>query len=230
MTAPLGRRSWGTILTAVLMPVGPAAVAALRFLMPYNTTDPTSVIVDKMIADPGRERVVVWLFVVALLTLAPGAIATIRLAARSAPRLAGFTAALLVPGYLALAGVGLVDFVGLTGASGGASRSAVLAVVDQLTASLPVTVLSIIFVAGHLSGTVLLGIALYRARMLTVVPALILAVSQPIHLTAALTGNHTLDLIGWGMTAVGMTFAARALLRTTGAPVAPVERALSPAS
>ena len=206
-------RPWGRMAAAVLMPTGPAAVAVLRFLLPYNTNDSSAVMVAKMAAEPARERIVVWLFVVALLTLAPGAIAAIRLVAPNAPRLAGFTTALMVPGYLAIAGVGLVDFVGFRVNS--ANQGAITAVVTQLNSSAPVNVLTVIFVVGHLSGTVLLGITLFRAHVLTLVPAVVLAVSQPLHLAAALTGNHLVDLVGWGMTAVGMAFVARAAWRTS---------------
>jgi hypothetical protein len=43
--------------------------------------------------------------------------------------------------------------------------------------------------------------------------ALGLAVSQPIHLVAVMTGNRPLDLVGWGLTAVGFGAASWVLLR-----------------
>lgn len=62
--------------------------------------------------------------------------------------------------------------------------------------------------------------ALWRGRVIPALAAVVLGISQPVHLLAALTGNHPLDLVGWGMTALGMAFAARALVQTR-APVHP---------
>jgi hypothetical protein len=32
------------------------------------------------------------------------------------------------------------------------------------------------------------------------------AISQPLHLAAALTGNHPLDLLGWGLTGFALAY------------------------
>lgn len=74
-------------------------------------------------------------------------------------------------------------------------------------------VTGIIFVLGHLVGTVLLGLAMWRARVAPAWLALGLAVSQPIHLISVMTGLRPLDLVGWGLTAVGFGAASWALLR-----------------
>jgi hypothetical protein len=68
-------------------------------------------------------------------------------------------------------------------------------------------------VAGHLLGTVLLGVALWRSRVAPAWLAIGLAVSQPIHLTSVMTGIRWIDLIGWGLTGVGFSWAAWRLLR-----------------
>jgi hypothetical protein len=69
-----------------------------------------------------------------------------------------------------------------------------------------------LFVAGHVIGSILLAIGLRRSQRVGLAGCLILGISQPIHVLAAISGDHPLDLIGWGMTAVGMAFAARALI------------------
>jgi hypothetical protein len=70
-----------------------------------------------------------------------------------------------------------------------------------------------LFVFGHLIGTVILGVALWRSRIVPPWAGLFLAISQPIHLASVLLGNRPLDLVGWGGTAVGFAVAGWALLR-----------------
>ena len=60
----------------------------------------------------------------------------------------------------------------------------------------------------------LLGFALWRSGAVHWVWAVLMGISQPLHLVAAMTGNHPLDLLGWGLTAVVMGVAAVRVLRT----------------
>jgi hypothetical protein len=61
---------------------------------------------------------------------------------------------------------------------------------------------------------VLLGILAYRARLMPRAIAVLLAISQPLHLSAVIIGSNVLDLVAWGLTAVGMAFLARRVLLT----------------
>jgi hypothetical protein len=197
---------------AILMPIGPLAVAILRFALPYNTPDKPAVLVRKIAAHPGQERLVLWLTVVAILTLVPGALGAIKLAYRRAPVAAAIAAILLIPAYLSLFGVALVDYVGITAAKGTVGVATV-GKIATLVNNLPTTtIFSNIFVAGHVFGSIALAVALWRSRRVGLAGCLILGLSQPIHVVAALSGNHPLDLVGWTLTAVGMAFAARAVL------------------
>ena len=69
-----------------------------------------------------------------------------------------------------------------------------------------------LFVLGHLIGTVILGFALWRSQTVPSWAALLLAISQPIHLASVMLGSRPLDLVGWGGTAVGFAVAGWALL------------------
>jgi hypothetical protein len=62
---------------------------------------------------------------------------------------------------------------------------------------------------------VLLGVACLRARLMPTVVAVALIISQPLHLVSVITAQPVLDLVAWGLTAVGMAFLAVRLLRTT---------------
>ena len=57
------------------MPIGPLAIAIVRGILPYNTTDSNTALAAKVAAHQGAETAVIWLTFVALLTLIPGVIA-----------------------------------------------------------------------------------------------------------------------------------------------------------
>lgn len=209
--AATDRQRW---LVALLMPIGPAAVALLRFILPYNTTDSAASVVRKVAAHSGAQHAVLWLEVVAIFTLVPGAYAALRLSRGAAPRLTAAAAGLLIPGYLALAagGAGGADTLTYVGVTHGVDHGTLARLVDLTGQSGPSVVLGIVFVVGHIVGTVLLAIALWRSGVIPPWAAAVLGVSQPLHLIAAMSGNHPLDLLGWGLTAVGMASAAAAVL------------------
>jgi hypothetical protein len=190
-------------VAAVLMPIGPAAVAVLRFVLP---ADPA--------AHPGAQRLVVWLGLVAVLTLLPGALAAIRLLRRYTPLLATWIAALLVPGYLGMTALIAAD-AGTLGAIDLGLPAGQVAELSDATFAVPtMTILVLLFVVGHIAGTLLLGIAAFRARLMPRPVAVAMAVSQFVHLAAVIGGWPVVDLLAWTTTAVGMAFLARVVLRT----------------
>jgi hypothetical protein len=199
---------------AALMPVGPAAVAVLRLVLPYDTPDPSGTVVAKIAADLPAAGLVLWMTFVATLTLVPGAVAALTLTWRKAPALSLVAGALLVPGYLMIgfAGGG-ADAVVPAGVTAGVDPPVLIRLVEAIAAD-PVTSTSEnVFVLGHLLGAILLGVAMLRSRVVAWRWAVAVLVSQPLHLVAAMTGSHALDLVGWGMTAVGMAAAAVAYAR-----------------
>jgi hypothetical protein len=91
-----------------------------------------------------------------------------------------------------------------------------VATVTKLLENLhPVTaVAGIFFVLGHVVGTSLFGIAMWRSRAVPRWAAVATTISQPIHFVAAvILASHALDLVGWGLTAVGFAAAAVAFRR-----------------
>jgi hypothetical protein len=205
---PADLRRFDRRVAAVLMPIGPACVAVLRFLIPPEPVG------ESVAAHPGAQRVVLWLGLGAVLTLLPGALAAIRLLRRVTPRLATWTAALLVPGYLGMTALLATDAVAMAGTDLGLPPSSVDALTTAVGGLPTATVLVIVFVVGHIVGTLLLGIAALRARLVPPVVAVALAGSQFVHLAAVIAGLPWLDLLAWTTTAVGMAFLARRLLRT----------------
>ena len=123
--------------------------------------------------------------------------------------------ALAVPGYIALSAAGrygdLLSFV--TRTVPGIDYQTAFQLGSGMESSAQSGVLGLIFVAGHLFGTTVLGIALWRAQIAPTWLAIGLTVSQPIHLASVMTGIRPLDLLGWGLTAIGFAWAAWRLVR-----------------
>lgn len=199
------------VAAAVLMPVGPVAVGVLRFAVP---ADPVG---ESVAAHPGAQRVVLWCGLIAVLTLLPGVLAAVRLLRRYTPRLATWAGALLVPGYLGLTALLAGDAVAAAGTDLGLPPARVTDLVDGVGALPTMTVLTIVFVVGHIIGTLLLGIAALRTRLAPAPVAVALAISQFVHLGAIIAGLPWLDLLAWLATAVGMSFLARRVLATPDA-------------
>lgn len=104
---------------AVLIPAGPLAIAVVRGILPYNTTDSNTAMAAKVAAHQGTEMIVIWLTFVALLTLIPGVITLGMLARRHAPRLG---TAGLVLAYAAFACLFWSSVAGSDTAALGAAR------------------------------------------------------------------------------------------------------------
>ena len=201
---------------AILMPIGPLAIAVLRGILPYSTTDSNTVVAAKVAAHQGTEMIVIWLTFVALLTLIPGVIALGMLARRGAPRLGTTGLVVATAGFLSLfwSTVAGSDNVALAAARIGVSPALTGRLLDSMGAIPAIGLGSDLFVIGHILGLVLIGIALWRGRVVPSWAALLIAVSQVLHfIFAVIVPVHALDGLAWGLTAVGFAVAALALVR-----------------
>lgn len=200
-------------LLAIILPLGPACVALLRYLLPYTTVDDNAAIVRQVVADPGGQSVVLWLAFGAVLTLAPGAVAAGLVTRAAAPRLTTVAVCLLVPGYLSLGYLIGSDALLWAGAVKDVDEATLLTLFETIHGT--GLAAAGIFVLGHVTGTVLLGVALWRSRAVPRWAALATAISQPLHFVAAvILGSRLLDLFAWGLTAVGMAAVAAVLVRS----------------
>lgn len=200
-------------LAAVILPIGPACVALLRYLLPYNTTDDNASVTTKMLADLDRSSLIVWLAFVAILTLVPAAYFVGRLTRRRASWLTAIALLLLVPGYLSLPWLaGSSDLFIWSAGRAGLDGATITRAVEASHPSSEVA--ATLFVIGHVLGTILLGMAMWRSRVVARWAAVAVMVSQPIHFIAAvIVSSHTLDLVGWGLQAVGFAVVGLAILR-----------------
>ncbi len=217
------------ILGAVLLPIGPLAVAILRFVLPYTTNQSPSAAVREVAAHQGVQNAVVWLGLLAGLTLVPGVIYAGRVVGRTSPRLAAVATVLLVLGYISLSWLTVGDAYLLFGVRHHLPAATLVAMYNGVHPA--ASVAAGLFVAGHVLGTVLLGIAMLRGRVVPTWAAIATLVAQPIHFVAAVVvGSHALDLVGWGLNAVGFAALSLALLRLTDDQWAPAPAPAVPSS
>ena len=207
-------------LAAVLLPIGPAAVAVLRYVLPYNTSDRGTEIVHKIATHQDRANIIVWLGLVAVLTLVPAVMWVGRVTARTAPRLTAAALILLVPAYLVLALLVCSDAIALYGVKHGIAPDTVA---DMYSSVHPIVLVGgVIFVLGHVFGTILLGIAMLRGGVIPTWAGIATLISQPIHFVAAvIVGSHPLDLVGWGLNAIGFAAVSAVILSTADDDWAP---------
>ncbi len=212
------------VLAAVILPIGPLAVAVLRFILPYTTADDSSDAVRLVAAHQTAQSAVVWLGFIACLALVPGVIFAGRVVGRAAPRLAAVATILLVLGYISLAWLTVGDAFLLFGVRQDLPENVLTAMYDGVHPA--ATVAAVLFVLGHVLGTILLGVGMLRGRVVPLWAAIATIVSQPIHFVAAvIVPSHPLDLLGWGLNALGFAALSFAILRLSDDEWAPPPRA-----
>jgi uncharacterized membrane protein YciS (DUF1049 family) len=209
------RRFW-RITFAVLAPVAPLSIAILRFLLPYDTVDDAQTMVAKTLEAPEFSTLVVWSGIVTAVALVPGLLTVAWVTRRRLPVLTTVAFIVAYLGFGLLAGGGFpTDAVALAGARIGLDAGSLAAVLAAGTGTLAGAIGGVVFVVCHILGAVLLGAALVKSRAVPLWVGWVLIVSQPLHFVAAvILSSHALDLMAWGMTALGFAAAGVALLRT----------------
>jgi hypothetical protein len=192
----------------LLLPLGPLCVGFLRLLLPYYTAGDSTASARAVAAHPGRESAVLWLGMLAVLTLVPGIYAARSFLPQT--RLRAWAVGLVVAGYLCLPALLAGDLILWLGADQGLDPQLTGKLIDAVHPSYDVSLG--IFVVGHVIGTVLLGIACLRSGRLPAGICWALVVSQPLHfLTTVFLGLAWLDLLAWSLTALAMGTIAVAL-------------------
>lgn len=220
---PVDLRRASRVLAAAVLPIGPAAVALLRYLLPYTTAEDSASVVRSVAAHQTAQSVAVWLGFIACLTLVPGVVYAGRMVGRTAPRVAAGATVLLVLGYLSLSWLTVADAYVLFGVRHHLPTATVAAMYDGVHPA--ASVAAGLFVLGHVLGTILLGVGMLRGRVVPTWAAVATIVAQPVHFVAAvIVSSQTLDLLGWGLNAVGFAALSFAILRLEDDEWAPAPR------
>jgi hypothetical protein len=209
-TVPLGG-----VFAALILAAAPASIAVLRYVLPYYSSAEAADIVRDVSAHPAAQQLVIWLGFFASLTLPAAALYAGRYLYQWSPRLTTVAEILLFPAYLCLGWLVAGDAILVYGIEHGLDPDLV---VDMYGPALhPVaTVALVVFVVGHVLGTVLLGVAALRTRAVPVWAGVALAISQPVHLVAfVVLVSPTVDFLGWALNALAFGVIGVAGLRRT---------------
>jgi hypothetical protein len=203
------RTVWRWLLAIAAVPV-PIFVAVFRYLLPYSDANAPREIFAKLVAASTYQSAVILIGSAVMVCGFAGALAVAWLTRRRTPVPTTIAMLLAVPGYIALFASGIYGDVlaYVTGVHPGLDYETAFQLGYGMESSAQSSALGTIFVVGHLFGTTALGVALWRARIAPTWLAVGLTVSQPIHLASVLTGIRLIDLVGWGLTAVGFMWAA----------------------
>lgn len=215
-TGSVSRSGTARIALAILMPIGPLAIAAVRGILPYTGADSNTAMAAKVAAHQGAELAVIWLTFVALLTLIPGVIALGMLARRHSPRLgtAGLVLAYAAFACLFWSSVAGSDTVALSAARIGLHPGTTGALLTTLGNITPIGLGTAVFVFGHIIALVILAIALWRGRAVPTWAAVLLAVSPVLHfIFVVVVPVQPLDALAWALSAPGFAAAGLALAR-----------------
>lgn len=206
-------RTFRRLGLVAILPLGPLALTILRGVLPYPMSDNNADMVSAITADPAAQTIVVWMGFLALFTLPPAVLALGRLASRRAPILG--TSALVIAGaaYLSLFWWAASDVIALTAVQGGSDAATITRVLDLYFADPTVAGSLGLYVLGHIIGTVLLGLALWRAGILPAWAGIVLAASQPVHLVSVILGSRLFDAAAWGTATAMFALAAVAVAR-----------------
>jgi hypothetical protein len=212
--SPMAVHSLGLRTALVVAPLGPLAIGVVRAVLPTYTDDDPATIAAQAAAHPGAQSAVLWLTYLGLLTLPLGLLIVARLAIRTRPVLGTIGAVVSWIGFTSLFLIVANDQIALAGPAVGAPPSTVAALIGGVQSLPAVSMATEVFVAGHILGTVLLGIAVWPAVPRWAAAALI--VSQPLHLVfAVVVPNHLLDGLAWGLTALGFAAVAATPMKSS---------------
>lgn len=190
---------------------GPVAVAFLRLLLPYYRSADNADSARLVLDHPGRQSVVLWLGLIAMLTLVPG----LYVAREALPpgRLRSWSVGLTLVGYLCLPVLLVSDHVLWAAADLDLGPDVTGRLLDNLHPTADIA--AGLFVIAHVVGTTLIGLLCLRSRVLPPVVAWALLFSQPLHfVTTVLLGLSWLDFIAWSLTGVAMGWLAAVAHRT----------------
>ena len=153
-------------MLAVLLPLGPLAVAVSFALRPFGLSDEPAVIVAKILASPWTD-LLLWLGFLAPGLLLLAAVVAGHLARRRAPVLATAATSINALAFGLMAGaVASSDLVTVAGGRAGIDPATIVTITGAIE-NAPQTAIALgIWVPGHILGMVLLAVALRRARVL----------------------------------------------------------------
>ena len=208
--------------------VAPAVILGAFIIAPFGNDETGKEIVSAVSGNQWAYTVVPVALTVGILLLIPAVVTAIGLAAPRTPYLAYIGGGMAVAGYASLLSTFTGPQVAMALSAAGVSPDQAAAVIDKLASgSVVFNLLTFVFVAGHILGTTILGVALIRARVVAIWAGATIVVSPPIHLVAHVIESKPADLVSFGLLAIGLWAVAVRVWRTE--PTAARQLATAPA-
>ena len=149
---------------------------------------------------------------VAIALLIPATLGLFRIAQSRSPILALVGVGLTLLGWVAFMGLQVLSEVNLVMALS-PNRLVMTNLYDQIGNSNLITVVQLTFIAGHVVGIALLGVAVARSRVAPVWVGVVLVVSGPLHFLAHGIGISLLDLGAFALLVLGYAAGGVVLIR-----------------
>jgi hypothetical protein len=204
-------RRFRRIVAAVILLI-PAATVAIGRLFVTDDSD-TRKALDLVAADPGRQFALTLLSIFAILTFVPAFLAAGRLAKRRRPVLTMIALGVNLVAYVSAWGFPALDNMYFAGAKLPVEqRDGAAALIDAMWAHGFLSTTATLMVIGHVSGAILMGLALRGSIPTVGWVAMIL--SQPAHVAFLVLPSPLIDALAWGLMALALAFCAVAVLRT----------------
>ncbi|CAM5691998.1 hypothetical protein [Streptomyces aurantiogriseus] len=212
-STPVTGSGVGRVLLALSAVLGPLLFLAAFSVQPYETTDSTKEIVAAIAENESAVQFAQWAMALGLILLVLGTLAVGLLATARSPKLGLWGTAVLATGWLAIATTPNLDQVALGGLEKGVGQEALVAVTDG-TYELAVNgIPTLYFVAAHVIGAILLGVALLRGRAIAPWAAWALILSMPVNVVGFVAGLLPVVLLSFALMAVGFGAAGLVILR-----------------
>jgi hypothetical protein len=194
--------------------LGPALAFLGILVRPSGSDDTGSELLSFVRANATSVLVSDVFLIGAVLVLVPALIGAVHVLRHQAPILGYLGGGLAIAGYVCLISRVAVDGVAIEMVGRGTTGADMAGVLDRTMNQDPLfVILTIVFVAGHIVGTTMLGIGFWRAHSIAVWAAGAVAVSQPVHFIAHGIENKPLDVVAFALFAAGFAMLGVRVLR-----------------
>jgi hypothetical protein len=179
---------------AAAIVAAPVLLGLTNFLGPYAGDAPSGAALLAKAATVRESFLAAqWFGLLGILAFLPATLGVMRLARRGAPSLSLIGGSLALAGYACGLGLATLDAVTWEMLSFG-NRSVMGSLLDRVGNNPEFGVILLSFVVGHVLGSLLLGVALIRARAVPLWAGALFTIGVPVHLVAHISSLQPVDV------------------------------------
>ena len=200
------------IATGVAMVATAPVVLASVAIKPSDDSSNASDVLANLSSHAAAMELSLALGLVAIALLIPATLGLLRIAEQRSAILALVGASLTVLGWVALMGQQVIGEVTLVMATS-PDRATMVTLYDQIGNSNLVSVVQVMFIAGHVLGIAILGVAVARSKVAPIWVGVVLGVSGPLHFLAHGFNLGPVDLGAFALLVLGYAAGGVVLIR-----------------